>query len=99
MPAAENGRESAGRRGVCAPPLPRVPIRTRPASVTVPAWRLEVTADQGRGTIVLVEGPSGESHYRGDGIFLGWDQERLAEVYAALRARDEEAGLDLPQLG
>jgi hypothetical protein len=99
MPAPENAREIAGLRGVSAQPLARVPIRTRSASVTVSAWRLEVTSDQGPGTIVLVEPASGESHYRGDGIFLGWGQERLAEVYAALRARDEEGGLDTPQLG
>jgi hypothetical protein len=99
MPAPENAREIAGLRGVSAQPLARVPIRTRSASVTVSAWRLEVTSDQGPGTIVLVEPASGESHYRGDGIFLGWDQERLGEVYAAFRAGDGEGGLDTPQLG
>ena len=99
MPAPENAREIAGLSGVTAQPLARVPIRTRSASVTVSAWRLEIASDQGPGTIVLVEPPSGESHYRGDGIFLGWEQERLAEAYATFRARDEEAGLDSPQLG
>jgi len=99
MPAPENARDIAGLSGVSAQPLARVPIRTRSASVTVSAWRLEVTSDQGPGTIVLVEPASGEAHYRGEGIFLGWEQERLAEVYTALRARGEEAGLDSPQLG
>ncbi len=99
MPAPENAPEIAGLSGVSAQPLARVPIRTRSATVTVSAWRLEVTSDQGPGAIVLVEPPGGEAHYRGDGIFLGWAQDRLAEVYAALRARDEEGGLDAPQLG
>jgi hypothetical protein len=98
MPAPENANEIAGLSGVSAQPLARVPIRTRSTSVTVSAWRLDVTSDQGPGTIVLVEPPNAGAHYRGDGIFLGWAQERLAEVYLALRAR-EEGGLDLPQLG
>jgi hypothetical protein len=99
MPAQENAREIAGLSGVSAQPLARVPVRTRSAGVTVSAWRLEVTSDQGPGAIVLAPPSTGEAYYRGDGIFLGWAQERLAEVYAALRARDEDGGLDLPQLG
>ncbi len=37
--------------------------------------------------------------YRGDGIFLGWPQEKLAAVYAALVAQRDEPPFDLPQLG
>src|SRR5258708_19170122 len=97
MPAPEDANEIAGLSGVSAQPLARVPIRTRSASVTVSAWRLDVTSDQGPGTIVLIEPPNGGGHYPGDGIFLGWAQERLAEGYAALPAR-EDGGLDLPPL-
>jgi hypothetical protein len=77
----------------------RVPIRTRGGSVTLSAWRLDVTADQGAGAIVLAEAPTGETHYRGEGIFLGWSQERLAETYAALQPPDDSGGPDVPQLG
>lgn len=102
MPAPSDAHEIAGLSGVSgvsARPLARAPIRTRSASVTVSAWRLEVTSDQGPGAIVLAEPPTGETHYRGEGIFLGWPQERLAEVYAALQPPDEDGGLDTPQLG
>jgi hypothetical protein len=77
----------------------RVPIRTRGGSVTLSAWRLEVRAEDGAGAIVLAEAPTGETHYRGEGILLGWSQERLAEVYAALQPPDDGGGPDMPQLG
>ncbi len=67
--------------------------------MTLSAWRLEVTSEEGSGAIVLVEAPTGETHYRGEGIFLGWPQERLGEVYLALQPPEEGGGPDVPQLG
>ncbi len=80
--------------------LDRFPIRSREASVTLSAWRLTVGADEGAGTIALVELGPGAAAYRGDGIFLGWTQDRLAGAYAALRPSNEAAvAMDMPQLG
>ena len=78
--------------------LRRVPVRARSMSVTLAAWSLAVAADEGEGAIVLLELPD-ESFFRGDGLCLGWPQERLAAAYEALAPRDEAAILDLPQLG
>ncbi len=79
--------------------LRRVPVRARSMSVTLAAWSLAVAADEGEGAIVLLELPDEQSFFRGDGLCLGWPQERLAAAYAALAPRDEAAILDLPQLG
>lgn len=76
--------------------LERVPIRTRESGVTEAAWRMEIDSDEGSGTITLIT----ESLLRGDGIFLGWPQERLAETYNALNAPPEdEPKFELQQLG
>jgi hypothetical protein len=64
--------------------LERVAIRTRESALTLSAWRLAVEADQGHGTIDLVETPGGGSLYRGDGLFLGWPQARLGAGYRLL---------------
>jgi hypothetical protein len=80
-------------------PLRRVPVRARTMSVTLAAWSLSIAADEGEGAIVLLELPDEQSFFRGDGLCLGWPQERLAAVYAALAPREEAAVLDLPQLG
>ncbi len=79
--------------------LQRCLIRTRQLSVTLSAWRLTVASEQGEGTITLVETPSGETFYRGDGALLGWDQDRLAGAYAALAPTEQAAAPDMPQLG
>ena len=79
--------------------LVRVPIRTRAAEVTVSAWRLELTCNEGTGAIVLAEPSSGEAHYRGEGLLLGWPQERLSDVWAALLPAGDDDGSDTPQLG
>jgi hypothetical protein len=76
-----------------------MPIRTRASGVTQSAWRLAVACDQGTGTIVLAEVSPQRSCYRGDGIFLGWPQEKLAAVYVALQPQRDEPPFELPQLG
>ena len=79
--------------------LERVPIRARERSVTLSAWRLTVAAGEGEGTITLVELSSQEVLYRGEGLFLGWPQDRLGAAYEALAPRDEAAVPEMPQLG
>src|SRR5262245_20617957 len=76
---------SIGLTGLRAGARERVPIRTRASNLTRSAWRLEVACDQGAGAIVVVEVSPRESYYRGEGLFLGWSQERLAAVQEALR--------------
>src|SRR4029077_209652 len=61
--------------------LERFPIRAREQAMTLAAWRLSAAAEEGEGTITLVELPSGEIMRRGDGIFMGWTQERLGRAY------------------
>jgi len=64
--------------------LERMGIRLRENAVTLSAWRLGITCDEGTGAIVLVETPGGGSFYRGEGLFLGWPQERLEAAYRRL---------------
>ena len=78
--------------------LERVAIRGRQSSVTLSGWRLTVASEQGEGTITLVEFAS-ELFHRGDGIFLGWPQDRLANAYAALSPKDESVLPEMQQLG
>ena len=79
--------------------LRRVPVRARGLAVTRSAWSLTVAADEGEGVIVLVELPEGSFVFRGDGLCLGWAQDRLAAAYAFLSPQQEAEILDLPQLG
>jgi len=80
--------------------LARFPIRAREVSLTLSAWRLSAASDEGDGTITLVELSPGRVFHRGDGIFLGWPEDRLSNAYGALTPRDEAAAaMDLPQLG
>ena len=79
--------------------LERFAIRTREHSVTLAAWRLHAAAEEGSGWIALVDAASGRAHYRGEGVFLGWAQDRLASAYAALVPRGEEPPLESNQLG
>jgi hypothetical protein len=88
--------ELPGARGVG---LERIPVRTREAGVTLSAWRLRVESDRGPGEIVLVEAAGREPIYRGEGILLGWPQDRLSAAYAALRPVSDEPGLELQQMG
>lgn len=79
--------------------LDRFPIRTRESSVTLSAWRLCVACDEGDGAIVRLDAPSGEALHRGEGVFLGWSEQRLASAYNALRPVPEESGFELQQMG
>ncbi len=87
--------------GVSSHRVERIAVRSREAMHTVSAWVLKVETAAGPGTIVCVEPSPGETHWRGDGVFLGWNAARLAAAWQALRAREPvpEAGPDLPQLG
>jgi hypothetical protein len=79
----------------------RVSVRTRDVAHTFSAWTLSVETEQGPGTIVRVEPSLDVTHWRGDGVFLGWTAERLAAAWDALRAAEPEpeAAPDFPQLG
>ncbi len=79
--------------------LERFLIRTRGGSSTQSAWRLVVACGEGQGAIILVEVSPQETFYRGEGIFLGWPQDRLAAAYEALRPKSEEPDFELHQLG
>jgi len=74
-------------------------VRARGVTVTLAAWSLAVAADEGEGSIVLIDLPEGRTFFRGDGVCLGWAQERLAAAYAALVPREQAEVFDLPQLG
>jgi hypothetical protein len=101
MDAPPTKKNAFGLTGVVTEPLERIAIRRRESGVTASAWRLKVASDQGEGSIVLVELSEQRSCFRGDGIFLGWSEARLAEVYReltqALGAGDTD--LELLQLG
>ena len=79
--------------------LDRFPIRQREGSTTQAAWRLSVASEEGPGAIVIVETSPEQTLYRGEGIFLGWAQERLAFAYQALLPGSEADGFEVPQLG
>jgi hypothetical protein len=82
-----------------AEPLERHPIRTREGATTRSAWRLAVSSAEGAGAIVFVELTPDDAVYRGEGVFLGWDQERLAEAYRALLPEPAGADPEMAQLG
>jgi hypothetical protein len=89
-----------GLTQVVAKPLERVPVRQRESSLTTSAWRLEIACDQGRGGIALIELTAQHSFFRGDGIFLGWSQERLGEAYRMLTELGaDDSHFELLQLG
>ena len=88
-----------GLNQVAVAPLERVPVRARDSQVTVSAWRVLVDSNHGSGTITLVELSTGEMHYRGDGVFLGWTQEQLASTYRALLPEQSEPETAFLQLG
>jgi len=77
----------------------RAPLRIRGAAVTTAGWRISVQAPRGAGTIVLAE-QGVQQFYRGDGLFLGWPQERLETAWRALLPPSEgPSGGDHQQLG
>jgi len=76
----------------------RVPLRMRGAAVTMSGWRISVEASRGAGSIVVAEhGP--QRFYRGDGVFLGWTQERLEAAYRAVLPPPEGSSDEHLQLG
>jgi hypothetical protein len=100
-PSEGGARELLGLTGLVGQPLRRVLVRRRESPVTTSAWRLDVTCDQGEGGIVRVEGAGDQLFHRGDGVFLGWSQEHLAQLYDELTrpAPGGEPDLELLQLG
>jgi hypothetical protein len=77
--------DAFGLTGLIAkPPLERTQFHGPQSKMTISAWRLEVKCDQGRGGIGRDDVPSGESFFRGDGIFAGWSRARLAKLYKML---------------
>jgi hypothetical protein len=78
--------------------LERFLIRTRGSSATRSAWRLSATCGEGPGAIIFVETSSQETFYRGEGVFLGWPQDRLEAAYQALLPKTEES-FETQQLG
>ncbi|HEX4439537.1 MAG TPA: hypothetical protein VH854_05665 [Thermoanaerobaculia bacterium] len=80
--------------------LERHPIRTREGRSTLSGWRMAIASTEGEGTITRVDLPSVDGAlHRGEGLFLGWPEERLAAAYAALLPMDEPPSPTLPQLG
>ena len=79
--------------------LVRVPIRSREIAVTLSAWRLFLLADEGEGMITRIEKTDAPPLYRGDGVCLGWAQERLATAYVALLPPDDAPSPEFMQLG
>lgn len=77
--------------------LERASIRIRESGSTQSAWRMEIDSETGSGTITLID--AAPSFYRGDGLFLGWTQERIAETYQRLLAPDTEPPFEVMQLG
>jgi len=79
--------------------LERFPIGLRGESAVQSAWRLSVASDEGPGAITRVEISSEEMFYRGEGVFLGWRQERMAAAYLALLPKQEDNHFEMHQLG
>ncbi|HZJ54435.1 MAG TPA: hypothetical protein VFD38_09890 [Myxococcaceae bacterium] len=79
-------------------PPERVPIRLRESSVTLSAWLMAVGASEGSGSLVRVETPGG-TLYRGEGWFLGWTQDAMANAWKELLPPAPPDPVGLPQLG
>lgn len=74
--------------------LERIPIRVREGSATISAWRMTIDTPAGSGAIVLAD-----NFYRGDGVFFGWPQEKLAAEYQRLNTPPDEPKFEFQQLG
>ena len=79
--------------------LERVPVRERGGSLTLSAWRLAVTANEGSGAIVRLEAAGGAVHFRGEGLFLGWGAEEMGAAWEALAHPDAPPETEFMQLG
>jgi uncharacterized damage-inducible protein DinB len=78
--------------------LERMPTGVREIGTTVSAWKMTVDSEHGVGTITLID-VSGHPIYRGDGIFLGWPQDKLKDEYQRLNKPPDEPKFELMQLG
>jgi hypothetical protein len=67
--------------------------------VTQSGWCLSAACGEGPGAIVRVEDASGQSVFRGEGVFLGWSRERLEAAYRALLPGAGEPDFEIHQLG
>jgi len=56
-------------------------------------WQMKIQCAQGTGTIVM----AGGTHYRGNGLFNGWTEAKMREVYIALS--DRGRSMEILQLG
>jgi hypothetical protein len=79
--------------------LARVPICSRENGIKLSGWRLAVRTPRGDGTITLVDAAGGATFRRGEGLFLGWDQARLAAAYAQLLPKGSSPEPDPGQFG
>ena len=79
--------------------LERIPIRVRESTITSSGWCLTLRTAAGQGTISRIDGPSGATLYRGDGVFLGRPQSELAAEYARGLPPLESPEPDAGQLG
>jgi len=74
-------------------------LRTLEASSTRSGWRISFAGENRWGAIVQVEIGDGPALYRGEGVFLGWSQESLAEGYRRLLPQTHEERFEPAQLG
>ena len=56
-------------------------------------WQMKIKCAQGAGTIVM----TGSTHFHGNGLFNGWTEAKMREVYVALTVN--ERSIELQQLG
>jgi len=99
MESPDSNAAHRARAGSETLSLDRVPIRTRESAFTSSAWRLRLRSAAGEGTIARIDGPSGPTLFRGDGVFLGWPQSDLAAEYERSRPPPEARESDCGQLG
>lgn len=89
-----------GLTGLSRTQLHRVPLRLREQQITLSGWRLETTSAQGAGALLLVDLAAGVRAFRGEGVYLGWEQPRMEKVWAALAGVESTEPLFEPlQLG
>jgi hypothetical protein len=100
MPTEPESKSLPGLEGATGTLLERVPVRTREGRVTVAAWRLNVTSPRGEGAIVMVDTNLG-AVFRGEGLFFGWEQDKLDAAYRALLPKpgEHDSPMAGPQLG
>jgi uncharacterized damage-inducible protein DinB len=84
--------------GTAVRSLQRTPIRMREMGATVSAWQMIVDSANGSGTITLID-VGDQPLYRGDGVYFGWPQEKLAAEYQRLNTPPDEPAFEVAQLG